>query len=158
MIFLTNNLIYILISTSILISVGAIIFGIIIQKRINKIFKKSQIDSLEDFISENINTISDLVKFKKEAVDYMHLLDRRVAKKINAVKTTRYNPFQGEGVGGNQSFVSVFADESGSGVVVTSMHTRERTNVFAKPLSKWQSEYDLGEEEKETIEKAKINE
>lgn len=73
--------------------------------------------------------------------------------------TVRFNPFQGKGIGGNQSFSSVFVDEEGNGVVITSMHTRERTNVFAKPLKNWGSEYELSEEEKRAIKNQKqINE
>jgi hypothetical protein len=65
--------------------------------------------------------------------------------------TVRFNPFQGEGTGGNQSFSSIFADEEGNGVVITSMHTRERTNMFGKPLKNWKSEYELTDEEKQAI-------
>jgi hypothetical protein len=60
-------------------------------------------------------------------------------------------------VGGNQSFSAGLVDEEGSGVIITSMHMRERTNVFAKPLKNWKSEYELSKEEKESIEKQKTN-
>jgi hypothetical protein len=77
---------------------------------------------------------------------------------MRSASTIRFNPFQGGEVGSNQSFSSVFADEEGNGVVITSMHTRERTNVFAKPLKTWKSEYELTQEEKEVIKKSKLNE
>lgn len=109
---------------------------------------------VESLLQRHGATVHDLLKFRDEAIDYMKDLDRRIQQKLMSAKTLRYNPFQGEGVGGNQSFVSVFADEKGDGVVITSMHTRERTNVFAKPLTSWKSEYELGEEEEQTIEKA----
>lgn len=87
----------------------------------------------------------------------MKSLDERIKKKTMSASTLRFNPFQGEGVGGNQSFSSVFADEEGRGVIITSMHTRERTNVFAKPIKNWKSEYELSEEEMTVINKAKEN-
>jgi hypothetical protein len=85
----------------------------------------------------------------------MKSLDGRIKKKIVNTSTLRFNPFQGEGVGGNQSFTVSLADEEGDGLVITSMHTRERTNIFAKPLKNWQSDYELGEEEKQVIETSK---
>jgi len=38
---------------------------------------------------------------------------------------------------------------------MTSMHTRERTNVLGKPIKNWKSEYEFSEEEKGVIEKSK---
>ena len=65
--------------------------------------------------------------------------------------TFRFNPFQETEVVAIKVFLLFFAGEEGNGVVITSMHTRERTNVFAKPLKKWQSEYELSGEEKEVV-------
>jgi len=87
----------------------------------------------------------------------MKSLDERIKKKTMGASTLRFNPFQGGGVGGNQSFSSIFADEEGNGVIITSMHTRERTNVFAKPIKNWKSEHELSEEEMTVINKAKGN-
>jgi hypothetical protein len=85
----------------------------------------------------------------------MESLNNRIKKKIKSAPAMRFNPFQGGEVGGNQSFSSVLADEEGSGTVITSMHLRDRTNIFAKPLKNWKSEYELSKEEKKAIENAK---
>lgn len=44
----------------------------------------------------------------------------------------RYNPFSE--TGGNQSFVLALLDAEDNGFVVTSLHSREATRVFAKPV------------------------
>jgi len=113
---------------------------------------------IERLIRLHTKTLEDFVGFKAESAEYMRSLDSRIKKKTTNASTLRFNTFQGEGVGGNQSFSSVFVDEEGDGVVITSMYTRERTNVFAKPLKNWKSEYKLSEEEKKVINKAKENE
>ncbi len=45
-------------------------------------------------------------------------------------------------------------DESGEGVVVSSIYTRDKVSVYAKPLTNKQSPYELTEEERESINKA----
>lgn len=61
----------------------------------------------------------------------------------------RFNPFPD--TGGNQSFAIALVDGHGNGVVISSLHAREGTRVYAKPLKKWESEYALSEEEKRAI-------
>ena len=120
------------------------------------IFRSANAPDIERLMKLHSKTLEDFVKFKAESGEFMKSLDRRVRKKTANISTLRFNSFRGEGTGGNQSFSSVFADEEGDGVVITSMHTRERTNVFAKPLKNWKSEYKLSEEEKEAIENSKL--
>lgn len=146
-------IVYGLVVISIITSVVSICYAILMHKRVRKIFQKSKIGNIEELIGSQSETLKNLVLFKEDTTKYLQVLDGRIKSKINTSATTRFNPFVGEGIGGNQSFTSVFADEEGNGVVLTSMHTRERTNMFAKPLTKWKSEYELGGEEIETIKK-----
>ena len=133
----------------------ALIFSIVMQTRVRRIFRSANVPDIERLLKLHTKTLEDFVKFQAESTGYMKLLDSRIKKKTTSAATIRFNPFQGEGVGGNQSFSVSLADEEGSGVVITSMHLRERTNVFAKPLQKWQSEYELTDEEKMAIESSK---
>lgn len=140
------------------VSLIALIVSIVMHVRVRRIFRSAKTPDIERLMGLHTKTIEDFVKFKAESTEYMKSLDGRIKKKTAGASTLRFNPFQREGTGGNQSFCSVFADETGDGVVITSMHTRERTNVFAKPLKKWQSEYQLSEEEQKVISQAKTNE
>ena len=49
------------------------------------------------------------------------------------ISLTRFNPFND--LGGDQSFILVLLDDHHDGVIVTSLHSRDRTRVYAKPLS-----------------------
>ncbi len=49
--------------------------------------------------------------------------------KINLV---RYNPF--EELGGDQSFILCLLDNTNSGVIITSLHNRESTRIYAKSI------------------------
>lgn len=137
------------------VSLAALIISIIMHIRVSRIFRSASSTNIEKLLKLHTKTLEEFVQFKTECSGYMKFLDERIKKKIVNASTVRFNPFQGEGIGGNQSFSSVFADEEGNGVIITSMHTRERTNVFAKPLKNWESDYELSEEERQAIKNQK---
>lgn len=70
--------------------------------------------------------------------------------KVNLV---RFNPFND--LGGDQSFILVLLNEQQDGVVVTSLHSRDRTRIYAKPLKNGAGDnVSLSREEKLAIVKA----
>jgi hypothetical protein len=74
-------------------------------------------------------------------------------KGVQKVGLVRYNPFAD--TGGNQSFALALLDGKNSGFVITSLHSRESTRVFAKPVVQGkESEYEFSKEEKEAIAEA----
>ena len=64
--------------------------------------------------------------------------------------------FEGTGEGGQQSFATAFLSEEGNGVVVSSIRARDRVGIYAKPIASHASEYELTEEERAAIAKARI--
>ena len=54
------------------------------------------------------------------------------------INLTRFNPF--DDLGGDQSFVLCLLDNTNSGAIITSLHTRETTRVYAKAIKNGQSE------------------
>lgn len=72
---------------------------------------------------------------------------------IQRVRLLRFNPF--DDTGGDQSFVVALLDDKGSGIVITSLHTRAGTRVFAKDISLGKSiKYQLSKEEELVIKEA----
>lgn len=65
----------------------------------------------------------------------------------------RFNPFRD--TGGDQSFALALADGEGNGVVVSSLHSRDVTRVYAKPLAGWTTSYQLTDEEQRAIARAR---
>ncbi|WP_127587544.1 DUF4446 family protein [Paenibacillus koleovorans] len=61
----------------------------------------------------------------------------------------RYNAFGDRG--SDQSFSIAIVDEERDGVVLTGIHSRDETYLYAKPLERGQSTYTLSPEEKEAI-------
>lgn len=136
-------------------SLAALIIALFLQNRTSKLFRIFKAENIEALIGKHSEEIEKLLKFKHDSTDYLKVLDQRMRSKTQTTRVKRYNSFVGENMGGSQSSSSAFLDETGSGLVLTSIYTRERTNVFVKPIYNWQSEFELSEEEAEVLEKAK---
>ena len=80
-------------------------------------------------------------------------LEREGRTHVQRVGFLRFNPFRD--AGGDQSFALAMADQAGNGVVISSLHSREATRVYGKPLAGWQSPYPLTDEERTVIEQAR---
>jgi len=80
-------------------------------------------------------------------------LEQALPRTIQWVGSVRFNPFRH--TGGAQSFALALVDDRGDGFVLSSLHARENTRVYAKPLHEWTSEHMLTDEEKQAIEHAR---
>jgi len=90
----------------------------------------------------------------------VHALERRTGaleaqgrKAIQRVGLVRFNPF--EDTGSNQSFALAMLDEDGDGVIVSSLHTRQATRVYVRPVSRAVAEKALSDEEAEALAQAR---
>jgi hypothetical protein len=65
----------------------------------------------------------------------------------------RFNPFND--IGGDQSFVLALLDENNNGFVLTSLHNRENTRIYAKSVKNGEGDnITLSSDEKSAILKA----
>ncbi len=92
----------------------------------------------------------------EQAVRTLNKTDKRQQRLIDGsvqnVALLRYDAF--EDVGGRLSFSCAMLDDSGSGVVLTSINGRQETRVYAKPIAEGRSSYNLSSEEDEAIRQA----
>lgn len=71
---------------------------------------------------------------------------------IQKVGVVRFNPFKE--IGGDHSFSLAFLDAKDSGVIITCLHTRERTRIYMKAIKKGKSGHELSDEEKKALKEA----
>ena len=140
--------------------VGAVVLILIVwiirlERKLRKLLGGSSAKNIEDSISHIRKEVESLDEFRKQSEEYLKIVENRLRQSIQGVETVRFNPFRGTGDGGNQSFSTVFLNEKGDGVVLSSLYSRERVSIFSKPLSNFQSEYELSGEEKEVLKRAK---
>lgn len=53
------------------------------------------------------------------------------------INLTRFNPF--DELGGDQSFILCLLDNTNSGVIITSLHNRDSTRIYAKAIKNGES-------------------
>ena len=103
---------------------------------------KEVLVQLKDLKGNFEKIIQELKELKKE--------NKFSLQKIGIV---RFNPFKE--VGGDQSFSIAILDANDSGIVITSLYTRQENRIYGKPIKSGQSEYSLSGEEKKAIEIAR---
>ena len=86
---------------------------------------------------------------------YLTTVEKRLRKSVQSINTVRFNPFKGTGSGSNQSFSTAFLNEEKDGVVISSLYSREHISIYSKPIKGGNSEYEMSDEEKESLENAK---
>lgn len=124
------------------------------EKRLKKFFAGKKAKDLEeniDILEENISKLKSAKEnIEKELIE----VNKKLKKSIRGLETIRFNPFPDQG--SNQSFAVGMVNEDGDGVVFSSLYSRERMSIFAKPVKNGKSEYELTTEEKEVLKKAKV--
>ena len=127
---------------------------IVTERRLKRFFMGKKAKDLEDTIVILEKNIDDLKKVKEDMQKEIAVINTKLKKSIRGLETVRFNPFPDQG--SNQSFAIGMLNEEGDGVVFSSLYSRERMSVFAKPIKNKKSEYELSAEEREALKKAEI--
>jgi uncharacterized protein DUF4446 len=77
------------------------------------------------------------------------LLEAAGRQAIQRVGLVRFNPF--EDTGGNQSFAMALTDAAGNGFILSSLHSRTGTRVYAKAIASGRSDGALSDEEQAAL-------
>lgn len=124
------------------------------EKRLRRFFLGKKAKDLEDTILSLESDIRKLESAKEAMGKEIGMLHSKMKKSIRGLETIRFNPFPDQG--GNQSFAIGMLDEEGDGLVLSSLYSRDRMSVFAKPVKGGVSSYELTAEEKDALSKAKV--
>jgi hypothetical protein len=105
--------------------------------------------TLGDVLESHVGRVED-VRSRLEELDRRHAdLQRRSQTSIQHIGLVRYNPF--DDTGSNQSFAIALLDDRRDGLVISSLHGRSNTRVFAKPVEGGSSSHALSDEETQAI-------
>lgn len=104
--------------------------------------------TLREFLSQLDTATEQIKRLDGRALQ----LETKMPFTIQHVGIVRFNPFVDRG--GDQSFVVALLDDRSDGVVVSSLHSRNDSKLFAKPIVGGNSTYPLTDEEKEAIKRA----
>ena len=137
---------------ALLLSLIAVGYAITLSVRLKRLALGST-GSFEESLAILTRESKEAREFRAELERYLKLAEARLRTSVRGVGVVRFNPFTTQG--GNQSFAAAFLDEQGSGVVLSTLYARDRVGVYAKPVDNGSSSFELTEEEKEAISKAK---
>jgi hypothetical protein len=136
-----------------LLALGGVVFMLARQQRLlgqyQHLMTGTSGGNLESMLNDHVAEVRSVA----ERVGDVEQLARRLEKSgfysFQHLGVVRFNPFHD--TGGDQSFAIALVDGHGNGVVLSSLHARDTTRVYAKPLLKWESSYSLTDEEKQSI-------
>lgn len=109
--------------------------------------------SLEAILTEHVSRVADTSTRVDALAEQVRRLESAGRLSIQHAAIVRYNPFHD--TGSDQSFALALADARGDGIVLSSLHARDVTRVYGKPIAAWKSAYTLTDEEREAISRAR---
>lgn len=145
----------ILISALSAVLIFLVIWIMQLERKIKNFTRGKDGKSLEESMVMMKKGQDDLIEFRKDMEQYLTEVEKRLKRSTQSIETIRFNPFKGDGSGGNQSFATAFLDENGDGLVMSSIYARDRVSIFSKSIKKFASEFELSDEEKTAITNAK---
>jgi hypothetical protein len=105
--------------------------------------------SLEAILGEHVARVESVSSRLGELQSIHEFLERRSRGSLQHIGLVRFNPF--EDTGSDQSFAIALLDDQRDGIVLSSLHGRTYTRVFAKPVEAGTSRHSLSDEETEAI-------
>ena len=135
-----------------LLLVGVIVQSIRVGRAVRsyrELVRDGEVGSLHDRL---VGSAEQAVKAgeRMREIEAMHaVIEQRSRRSLQHIGLVRFNPF--EDTGSDQSFAIALLDDQRDGVVLSSLHGRANTRLFAKPVADGTSLHNLSDEETQAI-------
>lgn len=123
-----------------------------LKKRFRLALSDQSGDNLEQVLASYLKRVNEVSAHNEELDEAYRKLAASLSLASQKLSIVRFNPF-GD-TGGDQSFVLAVLDSHNSGYVLTSIHGREGTRVYVKPIDYGKSKYTLSAEELQALTQA----
>jgi len=124
-----------------------------LRTRIDQLTGGVEGGDLEAVLGEHLATVHEVGRDLDELTARMAFVESSARHHFAKEGLVRFNPFPD--TGGNQSFALALLDESEDGVVISSLHSRTGTRIYAKAVSGGKADTSLSAEEQEAIDTAR---
>ncbi len=132
--------------------VGLTVFLVWLYLRLKNLFLNAKDGDFLKAIKkiENLQeaSLSDIKDIKRDILSFKEISLNDFSK-IGVVK---FNPFND--TGGGNSFSMALLDGNKNGIIVTSLHSRERTRLYLKEIKSGKSTVELSKDEEKALAKA----
>lgn len=115
----------------------------------NRLTRGVEVTDLRKVLEKVLATETQNKKDISEAFKKIDYLEEDGRLHIQKVGLTRFNPFKE--LGGDHSFSIAILDANDSGIIITSLHTRDRTRVYMKDVKRGKSNFELSADEKKAL-------
>lgn len=123
-----------------------------LSRRLVSLTAGSDAQSLEAVLGSHIERVRQVVRDVDAVQARTAVIEKDIRGSFGRVGLLRFNPF--EDTGGNQSFALALLDGHGDGFVVSSLHSRTGTRLYAKAIAAGASDTALSDEESEALRQA----
>lgn len=123
-----------------------------LQKQYGQFLKGAEATQIETLVKKYGDNVEDALQKLDEMAQFSANLHKQLQFAISKQALIRFNPF-GD-TGGDQSFVLAILDNHNNGVIISSVHARTGTRVYAKEILNGLSKYNLSDEETIALQKA----
>lgn len=123
-----------------------------LSRRLVSLTAGSDAQSLEAVLGSHIERVRQVVRDVDAVQARTAVIEKDIRGSFGRVGLVRFNPF--EDTGGNQSFALALMDGHGDGFVVSSLHSRTGTRLYAKAIAAGASDTALSDEESEALRQA----
>ena len=120
-----------------------------LRRRLDALTRGEDGRSLDAVLDAHLDKLFAVARDVDELAARSAVVEAAGRRAIQRVGFVRFNPF--EDTGGNQSFALALTDAKGDGLVVSSLHSRTGTRVYAKAIADGRSDGALSEEEQQAL-------
>ncbi len=123
-----------------------------VNRRIDSLTRGADGRSLESVFAAHLDTVLSVARDLDTVRGRTTAIEGALPGHLQRFGLVRFNPF--EDTGGNQSFALALLDGNANGLVVSSLHSRTGTRVYAKEVRAGKAEPALSAEETQAVERA----
>ncbi len=122
--------------------------------RFNRLVKAVHKDNIEHALVEIYSYVEKNHKQNAEIINHLKILDKKVHTSPRGLGLILFKAFDGMKSGGSNSFAMALLNEKGDGAILSTLHSRDRVNVYSKEIKGFKSAVLLTEEEQQALTKA----
>jgi hypothetical protein len=123
-----------------------------LRRRVDQLTGGQGEGTLEDVLIQHLESVHAMGQDLDELIARTAILESSARRHYARQGLVRFNPFPD--TGGNQSFALALLDESNDGVIVSSLHSRTGTRIYAKAVVAGKTDTNLSIEEAQAIDEA----
>jgi len=124
----------------------------LLQKRFQTALGDAEAGNLEQQLVDNFKELGRVQQDLEHLTQEYAKLATAQSLSSQKISIVRFNPFAD--TGGDQSFSLAVLDAHDSGYVLTSIHGRQGTRVYVKPIDFGKSKHQLSVEEQQVLQQA----